>query len=76
MNTAITSKVVTNQPGTMRAEMSTDGVNWQPIILRPAQLPLSPPDSPLPEGFRWLAIHEAGKPVRWVHELDVGALAS
>lgn len=58
--------------GTIRVEVSTDGVNWQPALLRSATAPVSPPDPRLlAEGLRWCAIHEPGKAVRWVAVPDL-----
>jgi hypothetical protein len=57
--------------GTMRVEVSTDeGATWQPALVR-SMAPPSPPDAPLPDGYRWCGVHEQGKPVRWVPMIAV-----
>ncbi len=53
-------------------EISLDGTTWQRAQLRsPTATPASP-NVPLPEGYRWCAVHEEGKPIRWVVMVDAG----
>lgn len=62
--------------GTLQVELSRDGgQSWEPVIFRAAAPPSDPfPDHLLlPDGWRWVSVHEIGKPVRFVPMLDIPA---
>lgn len=56
---------------TKRVEVSKDGVNWQPFLLREAQDRPPQPTAVLPAGHRWEWQAGAWRPVEDVRDLGL-----